>query len=165
MDLIRRLVAAAVRRWQGREPHEALSEAWLELRARYPQGRQIDPGDPLLRTIVYRSVSRYFTRSGGSKPAEWKSIPGEPGILGGDLDSRSPTPDQDLGNRELFDRCWSELARMGVRRREAVLCKVGLGRVETTAELARIWGTSLQNVHKHAKKGLEQLRRASGGLT
>jgi hypothetical protein len=165
MELIRRLVAAAVRRWQGREPYEALSEAWLGLRARYHQGLLIDPGDPLLWMNVRRSVSKYYTRSGVSAPPRWKSISFDPGIHEVYLNSRSPTPDQDLSDRELFDRCWSELARMDVRRHEAVLCRVGLEHVETAAELARIWGTSLQYVHKHAKKGLEQLRRANGELT
>jgi DNA-directed RNA polymerase specialized sigma24 family protein len=163
LDLIRRLIAVAARRWQGREPCEALSQVWKGLTGRYPEGLIIDPDDKLLRTIVCRRVSRCFTRSRGMTPARGKWISFKPGIHDAYLESRSPTPDGDLSDREQLDWCMAQLAGLPARRREAVLCKMGLGPVGTVGELARIWGTSPQNVHQQARKGLEQLRATGGG--
>lgn len=155
LDMILGRIAAEARRWKARDPLEALPEVWSGLRVHYPEGRLIDPGDGRLRMIVRRRASKYFSRSRGIEPALKESVSLDKRIDEDGLEARSPTPDLDLSHRELLDFLGVELARLGVRRREAVLCKLGLGRVGTAADLARSWGTSPQYVHQQAKKGLE----------
>ncbi len=159
MDLIRRLTAAAARGWKDRDPFEALSAVWSGLSTLYPEDSLVDPADGLLRTIVHRRVSNDLSRSKGRATIGDRLVSSDPGIFEVP-DSSSPSPDRELEDQELIDRFWAELAGLSHRRREAVLCKLGLARVGSAVELARSWGTSPQNVHRLAKKGLEQLRAA-----
>lgn len=159
VGLIQRLTTAAARGWKDRDPLEALPAVWWGLRTHYPKGSLVDPTDRLLRTIVHRRVSNDLSRSRGRATIGGRLVSSDPGIFEVP-DPSSLSPDRELEDQELIDRFWAELAGLSSRRREAVLCKLGLARVGSAVELARSWGTSPQNVHRLAKKGLEQLRAA-----
>jgi hypothetical protein len=156
--LVEKWTAQAARRW-GLEPTEALGYVWEGLRSSYVVGNVLDPRDnPLLRAIIERKVNNCYrkNKSLGSRYG-WASL-GEAEEVKSFNYHRVKTPVEEAMNREVSVSIYAAIERLPSRQRDAVRFKLGLSGAPTVNELARIWGTTPQNVRKHAKKAVAALR-------
>ena len=151
-QLVERLISRKARAWRG-EPGDALGYVWEHLRRRFQVDDLIDPGKCNLATIVSRKVSNFYTRQEKTPRAGngWVSLSevGEPS------EARSILPTEGIAYQELLAALGAAVAELNPRRRDAVLARLEFGDV---LSLARSRGTTPQNEHRLAKKGIVELR-------
>lgn len=153
-DHVSRLTARAARNCRG-EPDEALGYVWEHLRKKYDAGSIIDMQGSMLATIVSRKVKSFYR--GRDKPLQFRAGFDPLDEVEEAPRSRTKPPSDDVADRELRAALDAGIAALDPRRREAVLVKLELD-VRGVNELAQCWGTTPQNVHKLAKKGIQELR-------
>jgi DNA-directed RNA polymerase specialized sigma24 family protein len=154
-DLIQGLTARASRRWRG-EPTEALSDVWKAMKERFHVGDEIDPEDGRLWKIVRRKVSNFFRRNGLLLAKSNHRSFEDAGVIG--FYQYQHTPDEEAANRELGGALIQAISSLEPRRRAAALAVLESKGTPASKELAKLWGTSHQNVHKQAKKALGKLQ-------
>jgi hypothetical protein len=148
----------STRRWKPDDPLEPLSEVWIGLNTEFAEG-QVLTGQEVgrLRTIIARRISNYFLSKGARRPRQpTLSLSDHPDIE--NVKSVLNPPDQVASERDLLALIDSTLSDMPPHRAEAVRSRFGYPGVSEWAELAQISGTTRQNLAKHARKGLEELK-------
>lgn len=138
--------------------HEALLEVWAGLKCRFSEGQPLLETDiKLMRIITNRRTLTYLKNQGSRRPKQpGRSLLDDPEVE--DVKAPGDPPDQLAANREIIGMIESELSRMPTYRAEAVRSRFGYPESPAWDELIRTSGTTRQNVEKHAKKGLEELK-------
>jgi hypothetical protein len=146
------------RRRQHGDPLEPLSEVWIGLRSEFAEGRVLMEEEiGLMQIIIARRILNYLNSKGGRRPRQPNlSLFDHPDVV--NLKLPLDLPDQVVAKRELLRMIEARLSEMPSCRAQAIRSQFGYLNFPNTAELARLSGTSRQNVAKHAKKGLEELK-------
>lgn len=148
------------RRWSTNDDLEPLPEVWAGLRGEFEEGQILVESEiRCMRTMIRWKVSNYYKSKAG-RPAEQfgnSRIPAHPAL--DSVKSSLDPPDQVAANRELCGMIEAWLSAMPVYRAEAVRSRYGFPGVPEWAEFVRNSGTTRQNLAKHLKKGLEELKR------
>lgn len=159
LRLVRNRTARRTRHYRGiDDPLEPLSVVWAGLDCQFMDG-QILEGNEIGRMlkILDRNVSSYF-RSRGSRPIEQ---PNPSCFDHNDVESVKSTlnaPHQEAIQQEHLRLIDAKLSEMLPKRAEAVRSYFGFPDAPDWAEYVRLSGTSRQNVTKHLKRGLEELK-------
>ena len=149
LDLIERFTARAASRWKG-EPSEVLGDIWDDLRKHFQVGDRVDPKDPVLQKIIHQKVrSFYRPRTIRFESLDRAVESSRPGLT---------TLVDEVAFREFRDAIDRALTRLTTRQREAFLIRLDFGDRRSMTELARVRGTSSQNVRKLASEGRKKLQ-------
>lgn len=155
--LIQGLTARMSRRWRHDDPLEALFDVYKGLRHTFVDGEVVERGSGLIWTIVFRRVTNYYKSRDKRGPCQLRRHSFDDPITQY-LDTDVDTPLDEAANRELREVVDGALSAMPPHRAEAVRSRLGYPGSPNPSDLARRWGTTRQNVHKHADKGLAELR-------
>lgn len=155
--LIQGLTARMSRRWRHDDPLEALSDVYQGLRRKFTDGEVVERRTGLIGTIVFRRVTNYFN----SRDERWLCQLRRHSFderIAQDLGTDVETPLDEAANREFREVVDAAISAMPPYRGEAMRSYLGYPGFPNASELARLRGTTRQNVHKHVKKGLEEFR-------
>ncbi|MEJ7638603.1 MAG: hypothetical protein WKF75_11670 [Singulisphaera sp.] len=160
--LVESQTSRAARKGRGSEPTEALAEVWSGVNKKYTKGESIVLNDVQLKLIIHRKVSNFYSRKDKPALAQAGRKTYEDAEDSFFSPRQSESPDQVVATMdysEVIDEAFLDaLSKLRPRRREAVLSRLKCQGAPTEDDLARRWGTTAQNVRKHAKNGLEDLQ-------
>jgi hypothetical protein len=144
------------------DPLEPLSEVWLGLNDEFVDGQTLE-GEEVGRmlTIIDRRIANYF-KSKGARAIEQLSLshfdpPVDTAAITYVRSDLKP-PHQVVIQQEQYGLIDAKLFEMTPRRSEAVRSRVGFPDALEWTEHVKAMGTTRQNVSKHLKRGLEELK-------
>jgi hypothetical protein len=136
---------------------DPLSEVWAGLKGEFMDGQILEGSEVgLLLTITDRRVSNYFN-SPGATPIQQPSLSDFDPTDIEDVKSALDSPYQVAIRQEHLGLIDAKLSEMPPHWAEAVRSLLEYPGAAEWADLARISGTTRQNVAKRAKKGLRKL--------